>query len=75
MRKPNFLGIGATKSGTSSLRYYLKQHNDIYIPDQKKEPGYFCHGGDNDSIFLRVKTEKEYLALFEDAKDEKAMGK
>lgn len=74
MKKPNFLGIGATKSGTSSLRYYLKQHPEVYIPDAEKEPGYFCHGGNNDNIFFRVKSEREYLALFEDAGDAKAVG-
>jgi hypothetical protein len=41
VRKPNFLGIGATKAGTSSLPHYLKQRPEIFIPD---EPGYFCRG-------------------------------
>ncbi len=71
---PTFLGIGATKSGTSSLRYYLKQHKDIYIPDGDKEPGFFCYGGDNNSIHYRVKTERQYARLFDGVKDEKAYG-
>ncbi|MDP3921352.1 MAG: sulfotransferase [Candidatus Omnitrophota bacterium] len=37
---PNFLIIGAMKSGTSSLHYYLGRHDDIYTPNLK-EPGLF----------------------------------
>jgi Sulfotransferase domain. len=37
---PNFLLIGAAKSGTTSLFYYLKQHPDIYM-SPIKEPAYF----------------------------------
>jgi len=35
MRKPNFLIIGCQKSGTTALVKYLKQHPDIYMPDQE----------------------------------------
>jgi len=38
--KPNFLIVGAAKSGTTALADYLRQHRDIYIP-QVKEPRYF----------------------------------
>lgn len=34
--KPDFLIIGAQKSGTSSLLYYLGQHPEIAIPDIKE---------------------------------------
>ncbi len=34
--KPNFIVIGAPKSGTTSLYYYLKQHPDVYLPVQKE---------------------------------------
>src|SRR5690606_9216630 len=37
---PNFLVIGAGKSGTTSLDKYLKQHPEIFIPDVK-EPNFF----------------------------------
>lgn len=37
---PNFLIAGATRSGTTSLYYYLKQHPEISFPDLK-EPRYF----------------------------------
>ena len=34
--KPNFLVVGAAKSGTTSLFNYLTQHPDIYIPEVKE---------------------------------------
>ena len=34
--KPNFLVVGAAKSGTTSLFNYLTQHSDIYIPEVKE---------------------------------------
>jgi hypothetical protein len=75
MRKPSFLGIGASKAGTSSLRYYLKQHPEIFIPDdEEREPGYFCRGGDDSSIFYRVKTPEAYFGMFRGAGDAKAWG-
>lgn len=37
---PNFLIAGATRSGTTSLYYYLKQHPEISFP-HLKEPRYF----------------------------------
>ena len=37
---PNFLGIGASKSGTSSLYAYLRQHPQIFLPETK-ETHYF----------------------------------
>jgi len=41
-RKPDFLAIGAEKSGTSSLYLYLVQHPQILEPTQK-EIYYFTH--------------------------------
>lgn len=43
MTMPNFLLIGAAKSGTSSLYYYLKQHPQVYMPASRdqKEPDFF----------------------------------
>ena len=37
---PNFMCIGAAKSGTTSLYDILRQHSDVYIPDFK-EPHFF----------------------------------
>ena len=37
---PNFLIVGAAKSGTTSLYHYLKQHPDVFMPEWK-EPSFF----------------------------------
>lgn len=66
--KPNFLIVGAAKSGTTSLYEYLRQHPDVYMPDWK-EPAFFAPpeaGG--------VQSEAEYLALFKHAKGKTAIG-
>lgn len=34
--KPNFLILGAAKSGTTSLYHYLKQHPQVYMSDPKE---------------------------------------
>ena len=36
MTMPNFLIIGAAKSGTSSLHFYLRQHPEIYMTPDKQ---------------------------------------
>jgi hypothetical protein len=33
---PNFFVIGGTKCGTSSMHYYLRQHENIYVPGKKE---------------------------------------
>ena len=38
--KPNFLIVGAAKSGSTSLYQYLSQHPEIFMP-VNKEPNYF----------------------------------
>ena len=41
---PTFLVIGAMKSGTTALWWYLRQHPDVFMPDAK-EPHYFAFAG------------------------------
>ena len=41
--RPDFLIIGAAKSGTTSLFRHLGQHEDVMLPDMK-EPEYFAYG-------------------------------
>lgn len=41
--RPNFLIVGAAKSGTTSLYEYLSQHPDVFMPPNLKEPHYFCY--------------------------------
>jgi hypothetical protein len=38
---PNFLIVGAAKSGTTSLYNYLSIHPDIFMPPTHKEPRFF----------------------------------
>lgn len=64
--KPNFLIVGAAKSGTTTLYRWLKQHPDVFLPDWK-EPSYFVHD-------FRVSNWNQYLALFEPGRDKKAVG-
>ena len=64
-KKPDFFIVGAPKCGTTSFYHYLRQHPQIFMPDNK-EPHYF--GSDlkkrSDEF---IKTEEEYLSLFKDA--------
>ena len=82
MRLPNFLVIGAAKSGTTSLHHYLKQHPDVYMP-AKKELHYFasehmkrCTAGPGDrNIPLHIcETKQDYEAFFVAALDQAAVG-
>ncbi len=78
---PNFLIVGASKSGTSSLYHYLKQHPDIYLSDKQKEGRYFsqmawCFYGPGDkNVELTVTKDLEsYTALFDGYNNQKAVG-
>ncbi len=80
---PNFLVIGAPRSGTTSLCQYLKQHPDVYL-SPKKEPKFFAFGeGDIAALagpgarFLAdttIATMEEYCRIFEGAGDRKTIG-
>ena len=39
---PNLFIVGAPKAGTTSLYYYLKQHEDINM-SEIKEPNFFSN--------------------------------
>ena len=82
MTLPNFLIIGASRSGTTSLYQYLKQHPDVYM-SPNKEPNYYFLEGVADSfrgkgtrgwLTTCVTTREEYLALFDGVTTEKAIG-
>ncbi len=45
MTLPNFLVIGATRSGTTSLHHYLGQHPDVFICPVN-ETNFFALAGD-----------------------------
>ena len=80
---PNFLIIGAARSGTSSLYEYMKQHPDIYF-SSNKEPMFFSFyqqkvdfKGPGDNLELNRKSVVDpdaYRALFQGARGEKAIG-
>jgi hypothetical protein len=81
--KPNFLIVGAAKSGTTSLYNYLKQHPDIYMP-KHKEPLFmtseiYANLSEKDprrhlNDEAKVYTYEDYLRLFADAKNEQMLG-
>jgi hypothetical protein len=82
MTMPNFLVIGAAKSGTSALYYALKQHPQIYM-SPSKEPAFFAYEGarprfigpgDQKAFAAAVTNIEDYLLLFEPATDQIAIG-
>jgi hypothetical protein len=82
MPLPNFLIIGAAKSGTTSLYHYLGQHPQIYT--NVKEPSFFAFAGqkvrfngpgDEYGFVRRMVTDFDaYQALFAGVTNEKAYG-
>ncbi len=64
-RKPNLIIAGAQKSGTSWLHAKLRQHPDVFMPPLK-ELNYFNR--------LPDAVEADYLAQFEEAKNERYVG-
>ncbi len=87
MTLPNFLVIGAGNAGTTSLYHYLKQHPEVFM-SPVKEPKFFAlegklpdYRGPGDRWVMtqtsanRAVTDLgEYEALFDGARDEKAVG-
>jgi hypothetical protein len=84
MTMPNFLILGAAKSGTTALYAYLKQHPDIYM-SAVKEPRFFAFEnetlnfkgpkGHGDRFNQETITDlKTYQSLFDDVNGEKAIG-
>lgn len=83
---PNFLVIGAAKSGTDALCNYLGQHPEIYM-SANKEPMFFVAEGQNEIPYRGpgdrkalkewdswITTLEQYQALFVDASTERAIG-
>ena len=73
MAMPNFLIIGAMKSGTTALYYYLEQHPQIFM-SPVKEPNFFCNGEREGSDSKSVTRIGAYRDLFKNVHDEKAIG-
>lgn len=79
IKLPDFLIVGAAKSGTTSLYYYLKQHPQIFLPEIK-EPWFFSFMDSPPSyvspdplkgVIWRL---EDYLKLFDFSKDGQIIG-
>lgn len=81
---PNFLVIGAARSGTTSLYRYLGQHPDVFM-SPRKEPSFFAYEGHPLDFCgprdrelgvpaYAVTTRAEYEALFAGRTHERAVG-
>ncbi|UOQ87010.1 sulfotransferase domain-containing protein [Gracilibacillus salinarum] len=80
--KPNLFIVGAQKSGSTSLYYYLNQHPSVFF-SKEKEPRYFNYKynknlqngpGDRKWDNSRITNFKEYIDLFKNVRDEKIIG-
>jgi len=58
--RPNLIIGGQSKSGTTALYSYLRQHPDVFLSDLK-EPNFFMNG-------YGIRTEREYLSCFSDGR-------
>lgn len=67
MKFPNLFIVGASRCGASFLYKYLGEHPKIFMSEMK-EPSYFC------DIHSNVKSEIEYLKLFQNAGNELYVG-
>ena len=80
MKLPNFLIVGAPKSGTTSFNYYLKEHPQIYM-SRVKEPYFFTsqrlqlpESGPGDYKRKYIKEFSQYKELFNNVGNEIAIG-
>ena len=80
MKLPNFIIIGAAKSGTTALYHYIKQHPDIYM-SPLKETEFFAFEGDlldfkgpGDLPRATITQIGDYLDLFRGQTYEPAIG-
>ena len=77
---PNFLIVGAAKSGTTSLHNYLSQHPDVFMPSfdksgmKVKEPRFLIKDLVENRLHNGVWNWEEYQSLFEKVTNEKAIG-
>lgn len=79
---PNFLVIGAGRSGTTSLHHYLQAHPEIFIPAVKSPSHFYCRDRAQDpDPAMRLVTRNyfvpdpdDYRALFDEVRGERAIG-
>ncbi len=75
---PNFLMIGCSKAGTTSLHTYLGQHPDVFM-SPIKEPGYFAFTGTDGRFPIMsdhpfITDRKDYEHLFDAVTAETVIG-
>lgn len=70
VRLPNFLIVGAVKSGTTSMYHYLREHPQVFMPFVK-EPAFLMSDGSEVGV---VRSNEDYCNLFEPATTERAVG-
>jgi hypothetical protein len=81
VKLPDFIIVGAAKSGSTSIYKYLKQHPQIFMPDLK-EPRFFafCDNAFPPGEFAKkalpdtVTSFEEYVKLFEPAEEGQILG-
>tara|TARA_B100001250_G_C19755064_1_gene769725 strand:+ start:547 stop:1455 length:909 start_codon:yes stop_codon:yes gene_type:complete len=77
---PDFLIVGAAKSGTTSLHNYLNQHPDIFMPTfnadgvNVKEPQFFVKQKVINKIHFGIWDWGEYKDLFKQAQNHQIIG-
>jgi len=79
---PDFLIVGAAKSGTSSVYHYLNDFSDIFMSEPKETRFItsqflnlsFKGKGDKEVTKRFVKTYKDFIKLFEKAPDNSVIG-
>lgn len=77
---PNFLIIGAAKSGTTALYHYIKQHPQIYMSPLKETEFFAFEGkeldfcGPGDMPRHSITKLEDYQAQFHDVANETAIG-
>jgi hypothetical protein len=78
IKLPDFLLVGAMRSGTTSLYSYLKNHHEIFLPSLK-EPQFFSYLGEAISphppeIRSKPWNLEDYVKLFEPARQKQVIG-
>ncbi len=69
-KKPNFFVVGAPKSGTTSLYFYLKSHPRIFLP-RRKELLFFC---DDLHFTFPLLNERQFLEYYSGVTNQTAIG-
>ncbi len=79
-RLPNFLIVGAAKSGTSSLHNYLNQHPEVFMPSYNKdgvnvkEPQFLIKNEVQQRLHFGIWSWEDYKSLFDAPAKCKAIG-